>query len=167
MSTDTQPRHADRPDPSTSVRPSSAGPDSAASSGRSDPRRRGKLVIEKRVVEKIAGQAASEVGGARGRSGGLLGIGSEADADARPKVDVDLSEDSADLAIEAGIGYPGSIRRASQQIRDLVSRRVQELTGIAVHRVDIDVTFLTVRTDDHAAGRGAQSGPGHHDRKLR
>lgn len=136
------------------------------SSDRSEARRRGTLVIEKKVVEKIAGQAASEVAGARGRSGGLLGIGSEADADARPKVDVELSENSADLLIEAGIAYPGSIRAASQQMRGLVGRRVQELTGIAVHRVDIDVTFLTVRTDNQV-GEGQQSGTSHHDRKLR
>ena len=164
MTTTTSPRHAGPTATTDNDRPAQG---STTASDRPEPRRRGTLVIEKKVVEKIAGQAASEIGASRGRSGGLLGIGSEADADARPKVEVELSENFADLAIEAGIAYPGSIRRASQQIRDLVSRRVQDLTGISVHRVDIDVTFLTVRTDDHAAGRGAPSGPGNHDRKLR
>ncbi len=100
-------------------------------------------MIAEQVFEKIAGQAASEVTASRGRSGGVLGIGSDADANARPKVGVDLSGDSADIDIAAGIAYPGSIRTAAQQIRDHVTSTVQDLTGVAVHRVDIDVTFLT------------------------
>ena len=114
------------------------------SADRDEMRRRGKTVIADKVFEKIAGQAASEVSTSRGRSGGLLGIGSDADADARPKVDVDLSTDSVDIDVSAGIAYPGSIRSAAQQIRERISERVQYLTGVSVHRVDIDVTFLTV-----------------------
>ena len=113
-------------------------------------------MIADKVFEKVAGQAASEVAASRGRSGGLLGIGSDPDADARPKVDVDLSADSVDLDVTVGIAYPGSLRNAAQRVRDRVSRRVQELTGVPVHRVDIDVTFLTL--------------PGsleHHQEKLR
>ncbi|MBA8796237.1 putative alkaline shock family protein YloU [Friedmanniella endophytica] len=122
---------------------------SAPSDGRVDPRRRGRLELNDRVVEKIAGQAAAEIGAAHGRSGGFLGIGAEADAAARPKVDVDLGSDYADLAITVGIAYPGSIRAAAQQIRDHVTERVQTLTGVRVHRVDIDVTFLTVGGSTH------------------
>lgn len=107
-------------------------------------RSRGRLVLAERVVEKIAGQAAVEVAAASGRSGGFLGLGSGADATARPKVDVTLSAESADLAIAVGIAYPGSVRRAAQQVRDHVTERVESLTGVDVRRVDIDVTFLTV-----------------------
>lgn len=113
------------------------------SASRDELRRRGTTVIADQVFEKIAGQAASEVATSRGRTGGVLGIGSDADASARPKVDVDLSADSADFDIAAGIAYPGSIRAAAQEIRDRVTRAVHELTGVPVHRVDIDVTFLT------------------------
>lgn len=116
--------------------------------GRDELRRRGTTVIADKVFEKIAGQAASEVTASRGRSGGVLGIGSDADSNARPKVDVDLSADSADFDIAAGIAYPGSIRTAAQQIRDRVTRTVQDLTGVSVHRVDIDVTFLTTAFAD-------------------
>jgi uncharacterized alkaline shock family protein YloU len=118
--------------------------------GRADPRdarRRGRLVLAESVVEKIAGQAASEVNAAYGRSGGTFSFGTDADSDARPKVDVDLSADSADLAIKVGIAYPGSIREATQQIRDHVTSRVESLTGVDVRRVDIDVTFLAFAVD--------------------
>lgn len=125
----------------------------AAVDGREEPRRRGRLVLPERVIEKIAGQAASEVAEAAGRSGGVLGIGAAADSSARPRVEVDLSAVSADLSIKVGIAYPGSIRAATQQLRDHVTRRVEELTGVDVRRVDIDVTFLTLGFDERRKGR--------------
>lgn len=110
-----------------------------------EPRRRGTLVLAERVLEKIAAQAATEVVATAGRSGGFLGIGAEPDANARPKVDVTLSAESADLALAVGITYPGSIRRATQEVRDHVTERVETLTGVDVRRVDVEVTFLSVR----------------------
>ena len=121
--------------------PTAAVPDVDAS--RDEMRRRGRLVLAERVVEKIAGQAATEVAAASGRSGGFLGIGADADASARAKVDVTLSSDSADLSLSLGIAYPGSIRRAVQQVREHVTERVETLTGVDVRRVDVEVAFLT------------------------
>jgi len=109
-----------------------------------DARRRGRLVLAERVIEKIASQAATEVASTAGRSGGFLGIGASDDATARPKVDVTLSAESADLALAVGIAYPGSIRRATQELRDHVTERVETLTGVDVRRVDIDVSFLAL-----------------------
>lgn len=123
------------------------GSSSTQPQDRSEMRRRGRLILPEKVIEKIAGQAATEIGAAHGRSGGVLGVGSEPDPAARPKVEVDLSTDSADLAIAVGIAYPQSIRQATQQIRDHVITRVGALTGVQVHRVDVDVTFLRVGSD--------------------
>ena len=112
-----------------------------------EPRRRGRLILAERVIEKVAGQAASEVSAASGRAGGILGLGAEANPQARPHVDVDLSADSADLALSVGIAYPGSIRTATEEVRDHVVRRVRDLTGVSVRRVDIDVAFLAEDQD--------------------
>jgi uncharacterized alkaline shock family protein YloU len=120
---------------STSIHPASDG---------AEMRRRGRLVLSDRVIEKIAGQAATEVVATSGRPGGFLGLGAETDANARPRVDVTLSAESADLALAVGIAYPGSIRRATQEVRDHVTERVETLTGVDVRRVDIDVTFLAL-----------------------
>lgn len=142
----------------------------------SEMRRRGRLIMPEKVIEKIAGQAAAEIGAARGRSGGVLGVGSEPDPAARPKVDVDLSTDSADLAIAVGIAYPQSIRQTTQQIRDHVVARVGALTGVHVHRVDIDVTFLSVDADqghgidhnlDHDVDDGSAALDSHRRKDLR
>lgn len=118
------------------------GPTSEAAA---EMRGRGRLVLSERVIEKIAGQAATEVAAASGRSGGFLGLGAATDPQARPKVDVSLSSESADLALAVGIAYPGSIRRATQEVREHVTERVETLTGVDVRRVDVDVTFLAVQ----------------------
>lgn len=110
----------------------------------SEPRRRGRLVLAERVVEKIAAQAASEVASTAGRSGGFLGLRGGRAAGARPTVDVALSAESADLDLAVGIAYPGSLRRAAAELREHVTARVEALTGVDVRRVDIDVTFLAV-----------------------
>ena len=135
------------PQPTASRVVFSAAPHTADNPASSEQlRARGTTVIANSVFEKIAGQAASEVATSRGRSGGVFGIRSDADAHARPKVDVELSSESVDIDIKAGIAYPGSIRTAAQQIRDHVSTTVRDLTGVAVHRVDLDVTFLTLNS---------------------
>lgn len=131
--------------------PRRAQPEVGSTSGQAqDPRRRGRLVLADKVIEKIASQAVAEMGVVHGRPGGRLGIGSESDHQTRPKVDVDLGRDSADLAIAVGISYPGSIRRTTQQIREHVVQTVEQLSGVTVRRVDIDVTFLAPLGTDHA-----------------
>lgn len=110
--------------------------------------RRGRLVLADTVVEKIAGQAAAEVGTVHGRSGGLLGIGSHDDRTARPQVDVDLSGDHADVSVKVGVAYPGSIPETTRALRGHVVSRVRELAGVEVRRLDVEVTFLSVAGDD-------------------
>lgn len=122
-----------------------------AAARRAAPADRGRLVLADKVVEKVAGQAAAEVPGVLGREGGVLGVGAHATTTARPSVDVDLSRDSADIAISAGVAYPASIRRVTAELRDHVAGRVQALTGVTVHRVDVDVKFLVVPGADGAA----------------
>ena len=130
------------------------GPTSAAVRStpptRERPARRGRLVLADSVVEKVAGQAAAEIGAVHGRAGGLLGIGSHDDRSARPDVDVDVRGSSADVSVRVGIAYPGSIRQTTSQLREHVVRRVRELTGVEVHRLDVDVTFLSVTDVDPA-----------------
>ncbi len=44
--------------------------------------------------------------------------------------------------------YGESIRETTQRVRERVSARVEELTGVTVHRIDIDVAVLVV-ADPH------------------
>ena len=105
-------------------------------------RQRGRLVLAKQVVEKIAGQVASEVSATGGRSGGFLGVGAHTDLSARPKVDVELAGRTATLALGIAVAYPVSIRQATDHVRAQVTQRVGQLTGVEVTRVDITVVAL-------------------------
>ncbi|MGY4720234.1 Asp23/Gls24 family envelope stress response protein [Naumannella huperziae] len=104
---------------------------------------RGRLRIDRRVVEKIASQAASEVSAAGGTSGGFLGIGARRDFDARPKVSVDLRGDSATIAVTCGVAYPAPLRETTDAVRAHVHDQVERQVGITVDRVDIDVAWLS------------------------
>lgn len=114
---------------------------------RVEPRLRGRLALTEKVVAKIASQAATEVSVTSARTGGMFGFRDKVDATIRPKVEVELSGETADLALAVGITYPGSIRDATQLVREHVTRRVEELTGVDIRRVDIDVAFLTDQVD--------------------
>lgn len=105
---------------------------------------RGRLVLEKRVIERVASQAASESLAAGGTSGGLFGFGAKGDLSARPTASVELAGvgRSATLRLDLTIAYPAPIREATDQVREHVTYRVHELTGVQVTRVDITVTGL-------------------------
>lgn len=107
-----------------------------------DPAHRGRVSLDDRVVEKIAGQAASEVATAGGRSGGFLGIGGEADLATRPEVSITTSGRTVVLSLRLGLAYPASIRESTEAVRRHVASRVEALTGLAVRRLDIDVAWL-------------------------
>ncbi|MDN5724420.1 MAG: Asp23/Gls24 family envelope stress response protein [Propionibacteriales bacterium] len=103
---------------------------------------RGRLEIAERAVVKVARQVANEVAGAGGHSGGVLGIGGQADLSARPEVDVQLSGRTATLRVTVGLAYPAPLRQMTERIREHIVARVPALTGIDVHRVDIEVAWL-------------------------
>lgn len=108
------------------------------------PRSRGRLTLEKKAVERIAAQAASESDSGRtgGVAGGFLGFGTHADLSARPGATVELIGRTAHVTVEVTVAYPTPIRAATDAIRQHVTARVHELTGVQVTRVDITVTAL-------------------------
>lgn len=114
-------------------------------------RSRGRLVIEKKVVERIASHAASESGPTGGVSGGFLGLGASGDLDAPPTADVELIGQTAVIRLDLTVAYPAPIRAASDHVRSHVMERVHTLTGVEVTRVDITVARLL--PDDDTASR--------------
>lgn len=140
----------------TSVeRPTSeAQPDSPPPQGA--PQSRGHLVLERKVLERVAAQVASESDSGRtgGVSGGFLGFGTQTDLAAVPATTVELVGQTATVRLDLTVAYPTPIRAATDQVRRRVMSRVQELTGVEVTRVDITVTALT--SADAAPARKVQ-----------
>lgn len=111
--------------------------DALASSGAED---RGSLSIAPRVVERIAGQAATEVDHVTGVPRRVLGqtlgkVTADSQARASAKVDGSIASISVSVAVE----YPTPVRAAAAAVRAHVSSTVHDLCGLDVVEVSVDV----------------------------
>ncbi len=108
----------------------------------------GRVDVADRVVSKIAAQAAVEldhVGAAAPRVLGrsLNGLSSRhTDLDTVPKCDATVDGQHAFLSMTVSIRWPQSVPDTCQQLRDHVSARVLELTGLSVSEIDVTVDSL-------------------------
>jgi uncharacterized alkaline shock family protein YloU len=96
---------------------------------------RGLTTIAERTVERLAAQAITEIHNVSG-SHRLLGSG----------VAARVNGDHTSLEVRLSVNYPASVARTTQNARDHLIRRVGELTGLVVSRVDIKVDTLQVAT---------------------
>ena len=144
---------------------STAAPVEATDVGHADPRTtgaarsgepgdRGELTIADRVVERVAGYAATQVPGASAAPRRVLGINV---GDARPdgEAAVQARVDGRTATIEATIAveWPRSVREVTRQFREQVRADVLHLTGVRVAHVDIEVVSLPAHA---AAARRVQ-----------
>ncbi len=106
-----------------------------AQSARMPPAERGALRIADRVVAKIAAQAAGEA--LSDAPGAELVPG-----DARPHATVSVRKDTARLRLALELGYPTDIGAVCGSVRRHVTGRVEELTGMAVPEVAVEVERL-------------------------
>lgn len=96
---------------------------------------RGALRIADRVVAKIAAQAAGEV--LADAPGAEL-----VPRDRSPHASVSVRKDSARLRLTLELGYPTDIGAVCGSVRSHVTTRVEELTGMAVPEVAVEVERL-------------------------
>jgi uncharacterized alkaline shock family protein YloU len=111
----------------------------------------GTITISPRVVAKIAARAAVEVPDAgaaapnvMGRSvtgAGLLGIRQTSLA-GLPKAAADVDGSRAMLDLSISVRWPAPVPAVSKAVREHVTDRVSELTGLVVAEVAISVTDL-------------------------
>ena len=128
---------------------------------------RGVTTIKDSVVAKIAGMAAGEVGGvhmgggASRSAGGLLeGItGSESTTRG---VSVEVGSVEAAIDLKMGIDYGKNILGTVGEVRQKITERVQNITGLKVTELNVtiaDVVFSEEGQDD-AQGDGSGSNAG-------
>lgn len=118
----------------TSPVPDTAGTDSGS---------RGRTTIAERAVERIAAQLLTEVDNVGGTARRMLGVtvGGE-DPDRGAQVTATITGETVALETRLSATYPASVSRTTENARSHLMRRVQELTGLSVSRVDIAVTAL-------------------------
>jgi uncharacterized alkaline shock family protein YloU len=115
---------------------------SLVSSELTDPDTRGRTVLAPGVVEKIAAQAALEIGdisGLRRRVAGRLV------SDERVRADVVLDGQVAVVRLQLAVAFPARLLDLTREVRQHVTARVQALSGLRVDHVDITVAALRRR----------------------
>ncbi|WP_326696827.1 alkaline shock response membrane anchor protein AmaP [Streptomyces sp. NBC_01754] len=113
-----------------------------ATNGRVTAAERGQTRIADRVVAKIAAQAAKEAAGPRA-------------GDAKsPQATVTVHRNTARVHISLELGYPGDIGRRCGAVRRRVAERVENLAGMEVPEVAVQVE----RLHRAEAGAGAEGG---------
>ncbi|UQS23666.1 Asp23/Gls24 family envelope stress response protein [Amycolatopsis thermalba] len=104
---------------------------------------RGQTVLSERAVERIATMALTEVDGVGGAARRVLGIavdGEDLDRDAQ--VTARVRGDEITLQARLSVAYPAPVTATTEAARLHLVRRVGELTGRTVSRVDITITAL-------------------------
>lgn len=108
-----------------------------------EPEERGTTTIAQRAVERLAVRAVGElpdVGGAAKRVLGLSVPGADLDSPAQVSATIIGARTALDVRIS--VGYPASVGATTEAVRAHLMRRVEEFTGLRVHRVNITVTAL-------------------------
>ena len=128
---------------------------------------RGVTTIKDGVVAKIAGMAAGEVGGvhmgggASRSAGGLLeGITGSESTTRGVSVEVGSSEAAIDLKM--GIDYGKNILGTVGEVRQKITERVQNITGLKVTELNVTIADVVFAEDgqDETEGNGSSSGAG-------
>jgi len=104
----------------------------------SDPSTRGKLTIADRVVDKIAGRAARDVGG-------VVATGSALDkvvGRRLPRVTTTTRGKQTRIGIDIAVAWPRSAAGVAAEVRDAVRQAVADLAGLSVMAVDVSVAKL-------------------------
>lgn len=105
----------------------------------------GSIRIADEVVRIIAGLAATEVAGVAGMSGGI--VGGIADMLGRKNlskgVKVDVGEKEAAIDIFVVVEYGSKIPEVASQIQQRVRDAVQEMTGLNVVEVNVNIQGVT------------------------
>lgn len=131
----------------TSSAPSSAPTTATMANGR------GRTVINDAVVAKVAGIAASEVSGVYALGGGAArALGAIRDAlntsDAGQGISVEVGETqvAADVTIVAE--YPVALQDVAERVRSAVIRVIEDLVGMEVTEVNVNINDVHLPTDD-------------------
>ncbi|MFD0688344.1 Asp23/Gls24 family envelope stress response protein [Actinomadura fibrosa] len=102
--------------------------------------KRGSTTISERAVARIVARAADEVRDSGGLGRTVLGVHVPGRRSARTDVRVDGEIVTARVAMS--VAYPRPVREVARHVRESVRGRVEELTGLSVRQVDIDVAEL-------------------------
>ncbi|MEP7161092.1 MAG: Asp23/Gls24 family envelope stress response protein [Dermatophilaceae bacterium] len=107
------------------------------------PEERGSLVIANKVVERVATIAAREIGQVTDSRAGWTQMYRNL-----PTATAKVAGGRARVNVEVAAAWPSSLPEVTAQVRDRVSERVTNLTGVTVVAVDVTVAdVIRLETD--------------------
>ena len=124
----------------TSPQPPDAGPEDPAA-----PEERGKLTIDDRVVERVAGYAVTQVPHAVAAPRRILGVSvGQARPENEASVNATVRGAVATIEVALAVEWPHPVAEVAQAARGKVRQEVEHITGVRVDHVDVEVTSLDV-----------------------
>ncbi len=107
----------------------------------------GRTTIADRVVERIAAQAVAEVDRATGVPRQLLGVAlGTTDENTPARVSADVDGGIVSVHVLLAVIWPNPVRAVTRQVRERVITQVEQLTGLRVAEVDVEVGQLLTAT---------------------
>ena len=115
------------------------------------PEERGRLTVDDRVVEKVAGYAVRFVADAAAAPRRVLGVNiGAARPDDAASVHARVRDDIASVHVAIAVRWPRSVQRVADDVRERIRSEVTAITGVRVDHVDVEVVSMTL---PNAAGR--------------
>ncbi len=114
-------------------------PAPSSSSRTITPAERGRTVLAPLVVEKIAAQAATEIGGISGLRRHIAG---RAVGDEQVRAEADLDGQVVGVRLQLAAAFPVPLLELTRQVRQHVTAQIQTLCDLRVDHIDITVVAL-------------------------
>ncbi len=105
-----------------------------------DPARRGRLVITDRAVARIASAVAAEIDDVTDPRSGRGRLGRTVST--RPRAVARVDGQEVHVSLSVSVRYPAAVAAICDELRERISDRVGELTGLRTAAVDIRVPVL-------------------------
>jgi len=109
------------------------------------PEERGRLTVDDRVVEKVAGYAVTLVADAVAAPRRVLGVRiGGARPDDAASVRAQVQDDIASMRVAIAVRWPRSVREVADEVRERIRGEVTAITGVRVDHVDVEVVSMTL-----------------------
>lgn len=109
------------------------------------PEERGRLTVDDRVVEKVAGHAVTLITDAAAAPRRVLGVkvgGARPDDAASVKAEV--QGDIASVHVVIAVRWPKPVQKVADAVRKRIRSEVSAITGVRVDHVDVEVVAMTL-----------------------
>ncbi len=109
------------------------------------PEQRGRLTVDDRVVEKVAGHAVTFVTDAAAAPRRVLGVSiGGARPDDAASVQAQVQDDVATVQVAVTVRWPRSVQMVADEVRERIRSEVTAITGVRVDHVDVEVVSMTL-----------------------